>query len=107
MPNSHSKVRVLNHVVAVIALLAPLFAHAQCQPAKPKAVDPPHGSESSSTAPQFYDEPQFTVAGVADATNLGGHGSDTVVRTKESLAKDTVSLSKQAESDHSAAALAQ
>ena len=42
--------------------------------------------------PQFYDEPQFTVAGVTDPTNLGGHGSDTVVRTKESLAKDAAAL---------------
>lgn len=43
--------------------------------------------------PEFFDEPQFTVAGVTDGTNLGGHGSNTIVRTKESLAKDIVSLS--------------
>jgi tetratricopeptide (TPR) repeat protein len=42
------------------------------------------------------------VAGVADATNLGGHGSDTVVRTKEALAKDTVSLIKPMAPDLSA-----
>ena len=42
--------------------------------------------------PQFFDEPQFTVSGVTDTTNLGGHGSDTVVRTREGLAKETVSL---------------
>lgn len=40
----------------------------------------------------FFDEPTFSVAGVTDTTNLGGHGSDTVVRTKDSLAKATVSL---------------
>ncbi len=33
--------------------------------------------------PEFFDEPQFTVAGVSDTTNFGGHGSDTVVRTTE------------------------
>jgi tetratricopeptide (TPR) repeat protein len=44
-------------------------------------------------APEFFDEPQFTVAGVTDGTNLGGHGSNTVVRTKESLARDIASLS--------------
>ena len=33
------------------------------------------------------------MAGVTDGTNLGGHGSNTVVRTKESLAKDIASLS--------------
>ena len=41
---------------------------------------------------EFSDEPSFTVAGVTDPTNLGGHGSDVVLRTKESLAKATVSL---------------
>jgi tetratricopeptide (TPR) repeat protein len=56
------------------------------------------GSGSSAAAsvgtPQFYDEPTFTVAGVTDTTNLGGHGSDTVVRAKESLAKDAISLER-------------
>lgn len=46
-------------------------------------------------APEFYDEPQFTVAGVTAATNSGGHGSDTVLRTSEALARATVSLSKE------------
>jgi tetratricopeptide (TPR) repeat protein len=46
-------------------------------------------------APEFFDEPQFTVAGVTQATNAGGHGSDTVLRTTEALAKATVSLSKE------------
>lgn len=52
-------------------------------------------SQSVSTqAPEFFDEPQFSVAGVTDTTNLGGHGSDTIVRTRESIAKETVSLGK-------------
>src|SRR5467141_3752750 len=41
--------------------------------------------DSSTVPPEFYDEPSFTVAGVTDPSNLGGHGSDTTVRTKESL----------------------
>ncbi len=87
----YSRARVAAHVLMMLALLAPFRVQGQCQPAqsKPSASDAAH-----SGTPQFYDEPQFTVAGVADATNLGGHGSDTVVRTKETLAKDTVSLSK-------------
>lgn len=44
---------------------------------------------------EFFDEPHFTVAGVTDTTNLGGHGSDAVVRNREALAKATASLSKQ------------
>jgi tetratricopeptide (TPR) repeat protein len=51
---------------------------------------------SATSAPQFFDQPQFTVAGVTDTTSLGGHGSDTVVRTQNSLAKDTVSLAETA-----------
>jgi tetratricopeptide (TPR) repeat protein len=49
---------------------------------------------ASARSPQFFDEPQFTVAGVTDTTNLGGHGSDTIVRTRETIAKETVSLGK-------------
>ena len=50
-------------------------------------------SHSAST-PQFFDEPQFTVAGVTDTTSLGGHGSDTVVRARDTIAKETVLLGK-------------
>jgi len=51
------------------------------------------GAPSTSvTPPQFFDQPQFTVSGVTDTTSLGGHGSDTIVRTRETIAKDTVSL---------------
>src|SRR5512141_213332 len=59
-----------------------------------KTVDVMLGAAASSagSAPQFYDEPQFTVSGVTDTTNLGGHGSDTVVRTRESLARQTATL---------------
>jgi len=46
---------------------------------------------------EFSDEPTFTVAGVTDPSNLGGHGSDVVLRTKEALAKDTASLMEHAE----------
>jgi Flp pilus assembly protein TadD len=49
---------------------------------------------STAGAPQFFDEPQFSVSGVTDTTSLGGHGSDTVVRTRDSIAKDTTALSK-------------
>lgn len=51
-------------------------------------------STPHSSPPQFFDQPQFTVSGVTDTTNLGGHGSDTVVRTRDSIAKETASLGK-------------
>ena len=41
---------------------------------------------------EFFDKPNFVVAGVTDPTDHGGHGSDTVLRSTESLAKDTASL---------------
>ena len=78
-------------IVALIALFAPAVFYGQCQPldsAKIAASKTP----ASGAQPEFFDEPQFTVAGVTDTTNLGGHGSNVVVRTKEALAKDVVTL---------------
>ncbi|HXN53573.1 MAG TPA: carboxypeptidase regulatory-like domain-containing protein [Candidatus Acidoferrum sp.] len=49
-------------------------------------------SGSTSAAMEFDDKPSFTVAGVTDWTNVGGHGSDTKLRTSESLAKETATL---------------
>ena len=70
-----------------LTLEAPKVSHAQsAAPAK-----------SGAGSPEFFDEPQFTVAGVTDGTNLGGHGSNTVVRTRESLAKDVATLGPSAE----------
>jgi tetratricopeptide (TPR) repeat protein len=51
-------------------------------------------ADPAATQAEFFDEPSFTVAGVTDSTNLGGHGSNTIARTKETLAKDTVSLGR-------------
>ena len=53
---------------------------------------------------QFSDEPNFTVAGVTDWSNVGLHGSDANVRTSESLAKETASLKPGAAAPKSAAA---
>jgi tetratricopeptide (TPR) repeat protein len=50
-------------------------------------------AQPSITQPEFFDEPHFTVAGVTDTTNAGGHGSDVVARNQEALAKATASLS--------------
>jgi tetratricopeptide (TPR) repeat protein len=50
--------------------------------------------DSVAKLPQFFDEPRFTVAGVTDTTNLGGHGSDVVTRNRDALAQATAALSK-------------
>jgi tetratricopeptide (TPR) repeat protein len=51
--------------------------------------------KSAYPTPEFFDEPQFTVAGVTQASNSGGHGSDTAVRTTEALAKATATLGNE------------
>jgi tetratricopeptide (TPR) repeat protein len=56
---------------------------------------------SGTEKPQFFDEPTFTVAGVTEAMNPGGHGSDTILRTTEALAKETASLGTSAGSKES------
>lgn len=59
-----------------------------------KTVDLTLVPRASSQKPEFFDPPNFTISGVTDTTSLGGHGSDSVVRTRESLAKDTLTLGK-------------
>lgn len=56
------------------------------------AVSPPVTADAKPA--EFFDEPQFTVAGVTQATNSGGHGPEIVARTTETLAKATASLTK-------------
>jgi len=46
----------------------------------------------SPEAMEFKDEPNFTVAGVTDWSNLGLHGSAASSKTSESLAKETLTL---------------
>jgi tetratricopeptide (TPR) repeat protein len=59
---------------------------------------------SSPAQPEFFDEPHFTVAGVTDTTNLGGHGSsETVVRNRDSLSRAAASLNAQPSPDAHAA----
>ena len=48
-----------------------------------------------SSAMEFDDKPNFTVAGVTDYTAAGGHGADTNLRTSESLARETLALKEE------------
>jgi tetratricopeptide (TPR) repeat protein len=59
--------------------------------------DASRGGEAATTM-EFKDEPNFTVAGVTDWSNVGLHGSDTTSRTSEALAKETLNL-KSGESE--------
>src|SRR5260221_4110305 len=49
-------------------------------------------AKTAEQAMQYSDEPQFTVAGVTDAGNVGGHGSNVTLPSKEALARETASL---------------
>jgi len=66
-------------------------------PSSPEGSSGPQkgSAVSQSQAPEFFDKPQFTVAGVTQATSAGGHGSDTVLRNSEALVKATVSLGEE------------
>jgi tetratricopeptide (TPR) repeat protein len=44
--------------------------------------------------PEFFDQPTFIVAGVADTTSQGGHGSDVILRSSEALTKAAAALGK-------------
>ena len=88
----------LRLLVTFYALTAMLTHPASGQePALPPCVVAQSGAKTiakpATDVPQFYDEPQFTVSGVRDASQSGGHGSDTVRRTTETLTKETVALS--------------
>jgi Flp pilus assembly protein TadD len=48
--------------------------------------------QSSPSPMSFSDAPNFTVAGVTDWTAVGGHGSDSILRTSEDLARETLAL---------------
>jgi tetratricopeptide (TPR) repeat protein len=61
-------------------------------------------SLSSPDAMEFKDEPNFTVAGVTDWSNVGLHGSDTTSRTSETFAKETLTLKSSTPEKSSAAA---
>jgi Tfp pilus assembly protein PilF len=55
--------------------------------------DSASGAAPSGETPQFFDQPQFTVSGVTDTSDLGGHGSGPIMRNRESVEKDVRSLS--------------
>lgn len=58
--------------------------------------------DSSAGMLEFFDKPEFTVTGVTQAANPGGHGSNAAMRTRESLAMEVVSLSRELPSDSEA-----
>ncbi len=56
-------------------------------------------ADTAAAGIEFADDPGFTVAGVNDGTDVGGHGSDTTRRTSEALARETLDLKSTAEDE--------
>ena len=67
----------------------PALAQVPIAPGNKTATMP---AASAGQDMQFSDQPNFSVAGVADWTAVGGHGSDSILRTSESLASATAAL---------------
>jgi tetratricopeptide (TPR) repeat protein len=57
-----------------------------------RKIDLRLGPVDTTETPQFFDRPSFIVAGVTDASDRGGHGSDVILHSTEALAKATASL---------------
>ncbi len=81
---------------ATVNLKLQLFdpkAGARADSGNPAGTTP--GSNLTPTSNQtmeFADQPNFTVAGVTDWTAVGGHGSDAILRTSETLAREALTL---------------
>ena len=61
-------------------------------------LSPAAASRNNSGSLQFFDEPQFTIAGVTDPTSLGAHGSNATAPAKADLTREVVSLAGPAAS---------
>ncbi|MBV8051743.1 MAG: tetratricopeptide repeat protein [Acidobacteriaceae bacterium] len=92
--NKHSRRKLINIIFSIALMpLLPSSLGAQCQPDNGVVQRAQDSHNPSSSQPQFFDQPTFTVAGVTDTANPAGHGS-TVWRTSDVLAKQTASLGK-------------
>ncbi len=58
-------------------------------------LKPLGNAPAAAQAMGFSDAPNFTVAGITDWTAVGGHGSDSILRTSEDLARETLTLRHQ------------
>ena len=59
-------------------------------------LSPATASQNNSGSLQFFDEPQFTIAGVTDPTTLGAHGSNATAPAKADLTREVESLAAPA-----------
>ena len=67
--------------------------------AAPAAAAPKAGTANPAAADggiEFSDKPAYSVAGVTDWTAVGGHGSDSTLRTSEELNREALALKAKA-----------
>lgn len=65
---------------------------------------PAAAEKGAAEALEYSDEPKFTVSGVTDPSNVGGHSSNVTLPTKQALAKETAALATGSSSASKAAA---
>lgn len=75
------------------ASFGPFAIHAGSLKTVNLTLSPAAASQDNSGSLQFFDEPQFTIAGVTDPTSLGAHGSNATAPAKADLTREVVSLS--------------
>ena len=75
---------------------APIVIHAGSLKTVNLTLSPASTSQNNSGSLQFFDEPQFTIAGVTDPTTLGAHGSNATAPAKADLTREVVSLAGRA-----------
>ena len=79
-------------VVVVVAEGDHKHAEMMLEASQSASSDASSAPAPSAQAMQFADQPNFTVAGVTDWTAVGGHGSDSTLRTSEALTRETLAL---------------
>ncbi|HET7440204.1 MAG TPA: tetratricopeptide repeat protein, partial [Terriglobales bacterium] len=80
--------------LAMLAVILPGNLAAQCDPLATAAKTQTSQPGSALGRPEFFDEPAFTVAGVADTASGGGHASGMAQPRPETLAKGIAALGK-------------
>lgn len=89
---AHFTKRRLGITGTVCLFLAGAGAQSQTNSAEGRTHATTAAVPEKPAAPEFFDPPQFVVAGVTDAMGPGGHGSDRVLRTTEALTREIGSL---------------
>src|ERR1700689_2439170 len=82
----------------LMSVLVPMALAQQANAGKAadKSIDKP---ADTGQGMEFADKPDFAVAGVTDWTAVGGHGSDSSLRTSEALTREALTLKAEDSGD--------